>query len=85
MLILTRKTGESIVIGDDVVVTVVESSRDLVRLGVDAPRHISVHRQEVYAQISQENEAARAADSSGVISAGSAPTIPSAFPKRPSR
>ncbi len=85
MLILTRKTGESIVIGDDVVVTVVESSRDLVRLGVDAPRSISVHRQEVYAQISQENEAARAADSSGVIGAASGTAVPSAFPKRPQR
>ncbi len=85
MLILTRKTGESIVIGDDVVVTIVESSRDQVRLGVDAPRSVTVHRQEVYAQISQENEAARAADSSGVIGAVSGPASPSAFPKRPTR
>ncbi len=87
MLILTRKTGESIVIGDDVVVTVVESSRDQVRLGVDAPRSISVHRQEVYAQISQENEAVRDADTTGVVASGTprGTAVPSAFPKRPTR
>lgn len=67
MLILTRKVGESIVIGDDVTVTVVEASRDQVRLGVDAPRHVSVHREEVYAQISRENEAARAIDTTGIV------------------
>ncbi|WP_420452485.1 carbon storage regulator CsrA [Ilumatobacter sp.] len=80
MLILTRKAGESIVIGDDVVVTVVESSRDQVRLGVDAPRSISVHREEVYAQISRENEAVRDADARGIVSSG-APR-PSALPTR---
>lgn len=61
MLILTRRAGESIVIGDDIVVTIVEAGRDAVRVGVDAPRHISVHRHEVYAEIARENEAARAA------------------------
>jgi carbon storage regulator len=62
MLILTRRAGESIVIGDDVVITVVEAGRDHVRIGIDAPREITVHRQEVYAEIARENEAARAAD-----------------------
>lgn len=61
MLILTRRAGESIVIGDDIVVTIVEAGRDAVRVGIDAPRHISVHRHEVYAEIARENEAARAA------------------------
>jgi carbon storage regulator len=60
VLILTRRAGESIVIGDNVVVTIVEASRDSVRVGIDAPRHISVHRHEVYAEIARENEAARA-------------------------
>jgi carbon storage regulator len=61
MLILTRRAGESIVIGDDIVVTIVEATRDVVRVGIDAPRHISVHRHEVYAEIARENEAARTA------------------------
>jgi carbon storage regulator len=59
MLILTRRAGESIVIGDDIVVTVIEATRDTVRIGIDAPRHVSVHRHEVYAEIARENEAAR--------------------------
>lgn len=65
MLILTRRAGESIVIGDDIVVTIVESGRDAVRVGIDAPRHISVHRHEVYAEIARENEAARTAGPAG--------------------
>lgn len=83
MLILTRKTGQSIVIADDVVVTVIESSGDQVRLGVDAPRHISVHREEIYTQISSENAAARGPDASQLLSSKSPrPTSP---PKRPPR
>ena len=84
MLILTRRTGESIVIGDNVVITIVESGRDQVRVGIDAPRSVSVHRQEVYAEISKENEAARAADTSGLFST---PQVASTavLPKRPRR
>ncbi len=48
MLVLSRKLGEKIVIGDDVVIRVVEIQGDKVRLGIDAPREVGVHRQEVY-------------------------------------
>ena len=48
MLVLSRKTSESIVICDNIVVTVVEIRGDKVRLGIDAPRSVSVHRREVY-------------------------------------
>jgi carbon storage regulator len=48
MLALTRKVGESIVIGDSVRVTVVAVEHDQVRIAIDAPRHIEVHRSEVY-------------------------------------
>lgn len=84
MLILTRKKGQSIVIADDVVVTIVEASGDQVRLGVEAPRHISVHREEVYSQISQENTAARAPDA-GLLgrSPGSTATPATLPPRRP--
>ena len=51
MLVLSRYRDESIYIGDDVVITVVDIRGDRVRIGVDAPSHVSVHRQEVYEAI----------------------------------
>ncbi len=56
MLILTRRVGESVVIGDDVDVTVLGVKGNQVRLGVKAPREISVHREEIYQRIRRENE-----------------------------
>ncbi len=58
MLVLTRRVGESVVIGDDVVVTVLEVRSDGVRLGIDAPRHVRVHRSEVLDAVRAENAAA---------------------------
>jgi carbon storage regulator len=58
MLVLSRHRDESIMIGDDVVITVVDIRGDKVRLGIDAPQHIPVHRQEVYEAIKRENEKA---------------------------
>lgn len=55
MLILTRKIGESIVIGDDIVIKVVETGKNNVRIGIDAPREITVLRQEVFESIQTEN------------------------------
>jgi carbon storage regulator len=51
MLVLSRKTNESIIIGENIVVTVVEIQGTKVRLGIAAPREITVHRQEVYEAI----------------------------------
>jgi len=51
MLVLSRKTNESIVIGENIVVTVVDIRGDKVRLGIQAPREVSVHRREVYDHI----------------------------------
>lgn len=48
MLVLSRKTDERIIIGDDIVITVVEIRGDKVRLGIAAPREVPVHRQEIY-------------------------------------
>ncbi|HSF26402.1 MAG TPA: carbon storage regulator CsrA [Actinomycetes bacterium] len=62
MLVLSRRTGESVVIGDDVTVTVLEVRGDVVRVGVDAPRHVKVHREEVYRELQEANRAAAAAD-----------------------
>jgi carbon storage regulator len=53
MLVLTRKTNQSIMIGDDVEVTVLAVSRDKIRLGITAPREIPVYRKEVYVSIKE--------------------------------
>ena len=55
MLILTRKLGEKINIGDDITVTLIEIKGTQVKLGIEAPRHIEIHRQEVYERIREEN------------------------------
>jgi carbon storage regulator len=59
MLVLSRQKDESIVIGDDVEVTIVDVRGDKVRLGITAPKHISVHRKEVYEAIQREKKAAQ--------------------------
>ena len=58
MLVLSRHRDESIMIGDNVVVTIVDIRGDKVRLGIDAPTDIPVHRQEVYDAIQRENRRA---------------------------
>ncbi|MGE3621023.1 MAG: carbon storage regulator CsrA [Acidimicrobiia bacterium] len=66
MLVLTRRANESIVIGDDVVVTVLEVKGDQVRLGIRAPRSVAVHRQEVVAELERANRSA-ASPASGAV------------------
>jgi carbon storage regulator len=56
MLVLTRKTNESIMIGDDVEVSVLAVSRDKIRLGISAPREVPVFRKEVYISIQEERQ-----------------------------
>jgi carbon storage regulator len=58
MLIITRRPGEKIVLGDDIVVTVMEISGQTARIGIDAPRDLSVYREEIWAAVKEENEAA---------------------------
>jgi carbon storage regulator len=58
MLVLSRHRDESIMIGDDIVITIVDIRGDKVRLGIDAPSDIPVHRQEVYDAIQRENRKA---------------------------
>ena len=54
MLILTRRVGETLVIGDEVTVTVLGVKGNQVRIGVNAPRDVTVHREEIYERIKQE-------------------------------
>lgn len=58
MLVLTRKKDQAIVINDDIEVTVLDIQGDQVRIGISAPRSVSIHRKEVYLEIQQENKKA---------------------------
>ena len=77
MLVLSRRAGESINIGDDVVVTVLEVRGDVVRVGINAPRTIRVHREEVYRELQAANRAAAETDDTAVA------TLSSLLPKKP--
>jgi len=65
MLVLSRQRDETIVIGDDIEITIVDIRGEKVRLGISAPSHIAVHRKEVYDAIQRENEAS--GDNSGTV------------------
>ena len=82
MLVLTRRANQSIVIGHDITVTVLEVRGDQVRLGIRAPREVSVHREEVYAELRRENRMAASArgDDLGLL-----PRPPQPRPKPPPR
>jgi carbon storage regulator len=58
MLVLTRKLGEGIVIGDDVTITIVEMKGGNIRIGIEAPADMKIYRQEVYERIARENRGA---------------------------
>ena len=58
MLIITRRPGEKVMVGDDVVIEVIEVSGSSVRIGIDAPKAIPVYREELWRAVKDENEAA---------------------------
>lgn len=62
MLALTRKKGESIIVNNDIEISILELRGDQVKVGITAPREVPVYRKEVYLQIQKENEAALSAD-----------------------
>lgn len=72
MLILTRRVGENVIVGDDIVISVIEVRGDAVRIGIQAPRSVSVHREEVYIELQKANEAAAAAGGASDESLGAA-------------
>ncbi|MEG6612750.1 carbon storage regulator CsrA [Pseudoclostridium thermosuccinogenes] len=58
MLVLTRKKGQSIMIGEDIEITIVDIQGDQVRLGINAPKNVAIHRKEVFVEIQEENRIA---------------------------
>ena len=69
MLVLTRRPGQSVYIGDDVKVTLVEIKGNQVRIGIDAPSSVRIFREEIYLQILEENKSAAALSASADIPA----------------
>lgn len=66
MLVLTRRAGERIVIGDDIVVTVLDVRGDSIRIGIDAPKGVKIQREEVLLAVTEANVAASRADDGAV-------------------
>ena len=81
MLVLSRQRDESIMIGDNIVVTIVDIRGDKVRLGINAPTEIPVHRQEVYEAIQRENVRASRLEPKDVANLGK----PAPAPGRPAK
>ena len=67
MLVLTRRTGESVMIGDDTVITVLEVRGEVIRLGIRAPRDVQVHREEIYKELQAANTAAASPTDDAVL------------------
>ena len=76
MLVLSRQRDESIIIGDNIVITVVDIRGDKVRLGINAPTEIPVHRQEVYEAIQRENQRASGTNGEEYAQAQNGPKFP---------
>jgi carbon storage regulator len=80
MLNITRRRGERIVVGDDIFVSVIEVSGQIVRLGIEAPRSVRVYREELWLEIKAQNEAAVQAATATALPAGAVPELGRATP-----
>ena len=83
MLVLTRRSSQSIVIGKDIVITVLEVRGDQVRIGVSAPRDVDVHREEVFLELQETNRAAASPSPQAVEALGSLLPPASGRPEQP--
>jgi carbon storage regulator len=75
MLNITRRRGERIIVGDDIFVSVIEVSGQIVRLGIDAPRSVRVYREELWLEIKAQNEAAVQAAAETTLPEGGVPEL----------
>ncbi|KON86290.1 carbon storage regulator [Sporosarcina globispora] len=66
MLVLTRRLKESIMIGDDIEISILSIEGDQVKLGISAPKNVDIHRKEIYLSIQQENSSATQTESSAI-------------------
>ncbi|PAE25841.1 carbon storage regulator CsrA [Bacillus sp. 7894-2] len=71
MLVLTRRPKESIMIGDDIEISIISIEGDQVKLGISAPKNVDIHRKEIYLSIQQENSSASQTDASAIESLSS--------------
>lgn len=71
MLVLTRRLKESIMIGDDIEISIVSIEGDQVKLGISAPKNVDIHRKEIYLSIQQENSSATQTEASAIKSLSS--------------
>ena len=79
MLIITRRAGEKIMLGDDVVIEVIEVSGSSVRIGIAAPKALPVYREEIWKAVKDENAAAAAADREPPITSVIASLVPNSI------
>jgi len=82
MLVLSRKLNQSIIIGDEIRIVVVSIDRDTVKLGIEAPRSVPVHRSEVYEEIQRANRAAVPGTAAQPAGLPAAPAVPAALKSR---
>ncbi len=66
MLALSRKLQESVIIGDNIEITVLSISKDQVKIGINAPKSVPIHRKEIYLQIQEENQQAAQMDNAAI-------------------
>lgn len=85
MLVLSRKVNQSIMVGDNVRVVVVAVDRDQVKLGIEAPREIAVHRSEIYEEIQRSNRSAADAPTPGAPVVGRAALAPRKKSPKPTK
>lgn len=71
MLVLTRRLKESIMIGDDIEISILSMDGDQVKLGISAPKNVDIHRKEIYLSIQQENSSATQTEASAIESLSS--------------
>jgi carbon storage regulator len=66
VLILTRRSGENVIVGDDIIISILEIRGDSVRVGIDAPKSMTVHREEVWLELRRANASAAASPNTAV-------------------
>ncbi len=69
MLVLTRKTGQKLIIDNNIVVTVLETRGDSVKIGIDAPKNIQIYREEIFQEITEANQEATSSSSTDALDA----------------